>query len=628
MIIKGAAATAIALTAATTIARTIRNRAKLAAHPGHRIFKLINDQDDTLPTVERNISDGVIIGFQASDDHRLHFRGIPYAQPLVGRAALLPPEKPTPWSSPLDCRNFGEACPQENPSSSILSIFGVPSNLSLNYGDVGENCLNLNVSTPTTTTTTTTTTESAPPPLPVIVWIHGGANKQGSNAECGLLLDSHAFGGESVVTVSVNYRLGLLGFGHLTANEHSETQNLALKDLHLALAWVQTNIEAFGGDSNNVTLLGESSGAVNIAALLASPYAPRTLFHRAVLSSGGPNDVPLATYDNIIKPGLFTMNVDGITADASQSVLSQSAGEPTPLLLEGLDEGETGGVGMTMADYQTTQSRDYMLEKHGVGMSPPLWCHVSGSGGDFDVLPHPILDAVKFQSARDVPLLIGRNSNEWPGFLRVLLRSKGVPGTMADAAVDEIFRRGGVGALSLNAMLRHALGNDVVTEDVVLEEKLNALRSFLRAKYSEDDDVVTKRLINMLAAAPSDMLAVAQAATGADVYAYEIDLDDEDSPLGGNFHGLDLILLFGRKMYYEEKEWRLLCEHFVGEEDLSENMVAAGDAWRAAVVRFATTGDPGVENGWGKKLGRDGQGERTIIGSGGKLRAEEFSTIL
>ena len=57
-------------------------------------------------------------------------------------------------------------------------------------------------------------------------------------------------------------------------------------------------------------------------------------------------------------------------------------------------------------------------------------------------------------------------------------------------------------------------------------------------------------------------------------------------------------------------------------------VTAAGDAWRAAVVRFATTGDPGVENGWGKKLGRDGQGERTIIGSGGKLRAEEFSTIL
>jgi carboxylesterase type B len=252
--------------------------------------------------------------------------------------ALLPPEPPHHWEDPLDCCNFGSAVPQSDPSASTLTLFGIPSNTELNYGSIGDDCLNLNVSTPVLHSEeddavllqnpTLPSPASRPSALPVIVWIHGGANKQGSNAEGGFLVDSVAFGEEKVVTVSVNYRLGLLGFGHLTSSEHNnESQNLALKDLHLALEWVQTNISTFGGNPNNVTLLGESAGAVNIAGLLASPYAPNRLFHRAVLSSGGPNDLPIDVYDQHVKPGLFTMNVDGNNVKSEvDGVLSQSLG--------------------------------------------------------------------------------------------------------------------------------------------------------------------------------------------------------------------------------------------------------------------------------------------------------------
>jgi len=315
-----------------------RKRQKLAAHPGNRLFK--ETRPDPSTKVTRTIASGKIQGFQATstNSERLHFRGIPYAKPLIGRMALLPPEPPHHWEDPLDCCNFGSAVPQSDPSASTLTLFGIPSNTELNYGSIGDDCLNLNVSTPVLHSEeddavllqnpTPPSPASRPSALPVIVWIHGGANKQGSNAEGGFLVDSVAFGEEKVVTVSVNYRLGLLGFGHLTSSEHNnESQNLALKDLHLALEWVQTNISTFGGNPNNVTLLGESAGAVNIAGLLASPYAPNRLFHRAVLSSGGPNDLPIDVYDQHVKPGLFTMNVDGNNVKSEvDGVLSQSLG--------------------------------------------------------------------------------------------------------------------------------------------------------------------------------------------------------------------------------------------------------------------------------------------------------------
>ena len=92
-------------------------------------------------------------------------------------------------------------------------------------------------------------------------------------------------------------------------------------------------------------------------------------------------------------------------------------------------------------------------------------------------------------------------------------------------------------------------------------------------------------------------------------------MDSVDSPLGGNFHGLDLILLFGRKLYFEEKEWAMLCEHFVGSNDLTENFVRTGRKWRKGIVHFATHGTPG--QAWSKSIGQDGIGDTTVLGSNG-----------
>jgi para-nitrobenzyl esterase len=109
----------------------------------------------------------------------------------------------------------------------------------------------------------------------------------GSNCESGLLLPEFAFGDNPVVTVSVNYRLGALGFLHLPGQNST---NRALLDIIQALQYVRDEIASFGGDPQNVTVYGQSSGAVNAAALLASPLA-KGLFHKVVLSSGGVNDL-------------------------------------------------------------------------------------------------------------------------------------------------------------------------------------------------------------------------------------------------------------------------------------------------------------------------------------------------
>lgn len=634
-----AATTAIAVTT-TFLAKSLARRKNLAAHPGQRIFAA-----NAHPRVQQFTHSGPIQGFRArlvsTAPERLHYRGIPYAKPLTGKSALLPPERPEPWQDTLDCTQFGAPVPQADPTSgTTLSIFGAPGNAFLNYGtdtDLDQrSALNLNISAPVPEAEKTEASKSESyyqrnrhtrTLLPVVVWIHGGANKQGSNCESGVFLDSHAFGDANVISVSVNYRLGLLGFGHLTSpNEHNHSQNLGLKDLHLSLEWIQKNILNFGGDPSNVTLVGQSAGAVNIAALLASPLAPNTLFHKAVLASGGSNDLPLPIYDELVKPGLFQMNVDGggLAAHATaDDVLSNSTDEPTPLLLEGLEYGETGGGGLTASDYVSTASIDLLLEERGVGMSPSLWCHVSGVGGEGDVLPHPVLASIKHGSAQGVPLLLGSMSDEYPGFLRSLAVGKGLPPKIAQSAVTEIFRRGGIGSLKLEAMLRHALHDyRGQKSDQELKSVLDKLRTKLSADVAQSPEEITSRLVNLLATAPANALAAAQASTGSAVYKYEIDLDALDSPIGGNFHGLDLILLFCRPMFYTQEEHHMMSELIFGRASFGEGIDGASDAWCSAIVEFATNGTPeqgGKEGLWAAPLAKDGSGEATVIGSKGKI---------
>lgn len=199
------------------------------------------------------------------------FAGVPFAAAPVGDLRFRPPASREPWDDVLDATAFGAVSPQ-NPSM-MDALFG---------GEAerwDEDCLHLNVWTP------------SPQPvggdgLPVMVWIHGGGFEMGSGSSP--LYDGTGFARDGVVFVSLNYRLGSLGFLDLSSIDPAEagSGNVGLLDQVAGLEWVRDNIDAFGGDPDRVTIFGESAGSMSVSLLLSMERA-RGLFHRAIAQSGG-----------------------------------------------------------------------------------------------------------------------------------------------------------------------------------------------------------------------------------------------------------------------------------------------------------------------------------------------------
>jgi para-nitrobenzyl esterase len=209
-------------------------------------------------------------------ENGLHvLRGIPYAAPPVGALRLRGPVAVEPWTGVRPAREFGRWAPQAPPATTLSGQMP---------GAQAEDCLSLNVWTPGT--------DGA---RPVMVWIHGGGFLNGSGAS-GLYDGSRLAARGDVVVVTINYRLGILGFlAHRDLSDPRPADegggaagNWGLLDQVAALRWVRDNIVAFGGDPTNVTVFGESAGGMSVADLLAMPAA-RGLFRRAIVQSGPPN---------------------------------------------------------------------------------------------------------------------------------------------------------------------------------------------------------------------------------------------------------------------------------------------------------------------------------------------------
>lgn len=202
------------------------------------------------------------------------FRGIPYAAPPIGNLRWKAPQPALPRTQILDAIKFGNICPQfVSQSGNILSMG--PKTIMGN-----EDCLTLNIWTSKDSDTTL---------KPVMFFIHGGGNVQGSSSQATYEGQNLASQG-GVVVVTINYRLGPFGFlayPELTAEDPNHSSgNYGLLDQIAALQWVQKNIRNFGGDPQNVTIFGESAGGLNVSCLLSSPLA-KGLFQRAIVESGG-----------------------------------------------------------------------------------------------------------------------------------------------------------------------------------------------------------------------------------------------------------------------------------------------------------------------------------------------------
>ncbi|RZC37636.1 COesterase and/or Abhydrolase 3 domain containing protein, partial [Asbolus verrucosus] len=189
------------------------------------------------------------------------FQGIPYAKPPVGPLRFKAPQPAEPWTGIRDATNEGEECFSRHPVFTTLTG--------------GEDCLTLNVYTPNLP-------KHGSVLKPVMFWIHGGGFTSGSSSS--VIYGPEFLLTEDIVLVTINYRTGILGFLSLEDPDLDIPGNAGLKDMVLALKWVQKNISNFSGDPNNVTIFGESAGGAASHYLILSPLA-KGLFHRAILQS-------------------------------------------------------------------------------------------------------------------------------------------------------------------------------------------------------------------------------------------------------------------------------------------------------------------------------------------------------
>ena len=211
------------------------------------------------------------------------FKGIPYAKAPVGELRWRPPVPVQPVPGVHQAWSYGPSCMQNDRLvqwiKGIATVFGTAAKVVADTLKVSEDCLYLNIWTPRLSSA----------PAPVMVWIHGGSNLNGSGGES--LYDGTELARRGVVVVSINYRLGLFGFmAHpaLAAESPNHSAgNYGLLDQIEALRWVRQNIRAFGGDPKRVTVFGESAGSIDIIHLMASPLA-RGLFDQAIAESGSP----------------------------------------------------------------------------------------------------------------------------------------------------------------------------------------------------------------------------------------------------------------------------------------------------------------------------------------------------
>jgi para-nitrobenzyl esterase len=211
-------------------------------------------------TVVVNTTNGPVRGTWTSSQRR--FLGVRYAASTAGAKRWTPPVAPAHWNTPADATQFGSGCPQPP------SPFGIPS--------TNEDCLFLNVFTPV---------PAVLPRRPVMVWFHGGALYLGQSTG----YDPTKLVDQGTIVVTVNYRLGALGFmahPELTAQSSDHASgNYGLMDQQLALKWIQQNIANFGGDPDNVTIFGQSAGGLSVLSHMVSPGSAG-LFDRAIVQSG------------------------------------------------------------------------------------------------------------------------------------------------------------------------------------------------------------------------------------------------------------------------------------------------------------------------------------------------------
>jgi para-nitrobenzyl esterase len=440
------------------------------------------------------------------------FRGIPYAEPPVGARRFCAPEPAPPWAGVRKAVEFDASAPQQ---AMILPLPG------MDVGAMDEDCLYLNVYTPAADAAR----------RPVMVWIHGGGFVIGSGSQPIYDGGPLARRGE-VVVVTINYRLGPLGFLYLKdlcPDLAGATGNAGIRDQVAALAWVRDNIAAFGGDPENVTIFGESAGGMSVGTLLGMPSA-RGLFARAIPQSGAAHNVH--TRETATKVAAhFLEELDLSPAEATAKLREL----PPDKLLD-------------------SQQQTLLNLGRTVGLLPfqPLV--------DDESLPEPPLAAIRSGCSADIALLTGTTRDEWKLF------------GILDRGIRKLDH-----ARLVKRLSRQLPGADV-------EALIEAYRSARAGQVStEPADLFFAIETDRVFRIPAIRLADAQAAHQRGTFLYQFTW--ESPSLGGALgacHAVELPFVFG---VLEKEGAQLFAGGGPEANRLSERVM---DAW----IGFARDGDP------------------------------------
>jgi para-nitrobenzyl esterase len=395
----------------------------LFAHAADGRDNAENRQEGGSKETLRKTEYGWIDGMADSATKTLAWKGVPYAKAPVGALRWRAPVDPDKWNKVLDTTKFENACAQYG------RIYGPGANnrydetigTTLNQAVGNEDCLYLNIWRPAT----------GKKDLPVIVFFHGGSNVSGYTADP-VYDGAHLARTTNSMVVTVNFRLGILGFISLQqlktgVDADSASGNFAILDSIKSLQFINRNIAGFGGDPGNVTIMGQSAGAINVYALLTSPKlanAPVKLFHRAVPLSGG---LSLAT--NLPAGTIPTMSTAALYEAQGNALLWNL------LVADGtapdLNSAKAYAAGLTDA-----QIADYLRSKQAPQLFATLLTRLAAQGlagsGPIPegtaVSQNPV-DAIHNYQYVKVPVLAGNTRDEGKLFPAFLPLVSGIPGS-------------------------------------------------------------------------------------------------------------------------------------------------------------------------------------------------------